>query len=393
MKLPKGIGKNVFLLGLVSLLMDMSTDMIKPILPLYIAALGGTGLAIGLIGGSSDSMAELFKVFSGYLSDRMGKRKKIVVSGYSISAAMKFLLMASTSWLHVLTFYSLDRVGKGIRESPRDALIAETTPKKKEGEAFGIQRAMDVFGAVLGSLLSFLLIWYLMMDFKSIILIASIIATTTLVPLFFVKEKARRVRKVPKLLSGIRCLSKDYRVYVLSASLFALASFSYMFFILRSKLLFSGTLAIAAPVLLFVFASIFRSAASVPAGILSDKIGRKRVILAGYMLTVPVLLGFAVWVSLPMYIMLFAVWGIIYGLVDGNQRALAADLAPKELKGTALGFFSTAYGLALLPGGIIAGLLWELNPSYPFFYGAIFALLATVIFMVGFDERKGLSQV
>lgn len=193
-------GKNVILLGIVSFLNDLSSEMIMPILPMFITSLGGTGLSIGLIGGLRDSITSFLQVLSGYLSDRTGKRKIFVYSGYLTSAVFKLLLSFSRIWHHVLIFASLERIGKGIRTAPRDSIIADSMPKKR-GKGFGIHRAFDESGAILGTVVVFLLLWFMDFDFSRIIFIAAIISFLSIVPLHFVSEEKRKPKKITLIIS------------------------------------------------------------------------------------------------------------------------------------------------------------------------------------------------
>jgi len=380
-KYLKRVSANVLLLGLVSFLADISSEMIMPILPMFITALGGTGLIVGLIGGLRDSIASILKVFAGFWSDKLGKRKIFIFSGYLCSSIFKLFLAFSAIWQHILVFAGLERVGKGLRTAPRDAVISESMPKEK-GRGFGIHRALDTSGAILGSAVVFILFWSLGFSFKSIILIAAVISFLSLVPLHFVKERKREPRNITLKL-GFKNLSRPLKLFILIASVFALSNFSYMFFILRAQGLFSGKLSIGVPILLYILFSIFYATLSVPFGALSDKIGREKIILSGYLLFSLTSLGFAFFHSLISFIILFALYGTVYAMIDGNQRAFIADLSPGELRATALGTFHTSIGIAALPASLIAGALWQnVAPASAFIYGAIVSIISVILFFV-----------
>ena len=379
-KYLKGVSANILLLGIVSFLNDLSSEMIMPILPMFITALGGTGLIVGLIGGLRDSISSILKVFAGYWSDKSGKRKIFVSSGYLTSAFFKLFLAFSKIWQHVLVFASLERIGKGLRTAARDAIIADSMPKER-GKGFGIHRAMDTSGAVAGSIVVFLLFWFLGFNFKSIILIAAILAFLSLIPLYFVEERKRESQDI-NLKIGLKNLSRPLKLFVLVSGMFALANFSYMFFILRAQEFFTGKLSVGIPILLYIFFNIFYAVFAVPFGRLSDKIGRKKVIAFGYLLFSLTSLGFAFFNSLIAFIILFALYGIVYAIVDGNQRAYVSDLSSEELRATALGTFHTTIGLTALPASLIAGFLWQINPSIAFIYGAVISIISVVLFIV-----------
>ena len=295
------------------------------------------------------------------------------------SIVFKLILAFSNTWQQVLVFTGFERIGKGLRTAPRDAIIADSTPKR--GRGFGWHRALDTSGAIIGSILVFILFWFLFFGFKTIILIAGLIAFISLIPLIFVKEKKRKKQKI-SLKVGIKKLSKKLRFFILIASIFALANFSYMFFILRASQAFSGRFAIGIPILLYILFSIFYSGLAIPAGNLSDKIGRKKVLIFGYMLFAIVAFGFAYFNSMFAFIILFALYGVVFALVDANQRAYVADLSGK-LKATALGTFYTIIGLIALPSSLIAGFLWQsINPIVVFVYAGIMALIAVLFFLM-----------
>ena len=371
--------KNILLLGTVSFLNDIASKIILPILPLFIKSIGGGGMAVGIISGLGESIASLFKMLAGFLSDKYGKRKPFVFGGYTISAISKLFFAFASSWPQVLLLRSLERLGKGIRSAPRDAILAASSTKTKRGKSFGIHRAMDSGGAVLGAIIAFVLFWYLDFDFRKIFLVAGIFAFLSLIPLIFVKEKKQKPKEI-SLKIGLKKLPKNLRIFIIIATLFALGNFSYMFFVLKSQTYFSGKFATGIPILLYILYNTSYTLFAVPAGVLSDKIGRKKVLFLGYALFGLVCLGFIFAKSTGMFVLLFIVFGLNYALVNANQRAYVSDLAEESIRGTALGTFHMAISLASLPAGIIAGFLFDLNPTFPFIYGALISFVVTIFF-------------
>lgn len=379
--------RNVIILSFVSFLNDLSSEMIMPILPMFLQALGATGEIIGLAGGLRESISSILKVVCGYWSDRTGKRKIFVYWGYGVSTVFKLFLGISRTWPAAVVFVSFERLGKGLRTAARDAIIADSVAAKR-GKGFGIHRGFDSLGAVLGSAVSFLLLWFAGVQLKTIILIAGVIGLASLAPLRFVKEPEIKKQNV-KLKIGLAMLPRPLKLFILVAGIFALGNFSYMFFVMRAQYMFTGKSSVTAPILLYILFNIFYSALAVPLGALSDKIGRQAVLIFGFSLFAVVSFGFAVSSSLWQFIVLFALYGVVFAAVDGTERAFVSDLAGVDFKATALGTYHTVTGIAAFPAGLAAGFLWErVSPPATFIFGGVTALVAIIVF---FTFRKGFA--
>lgn len=368
------------MLGLVSLLMDLSSEIGHAIFPIYlVTVLGTSALTVGIIEGIAEAAAAITKVFSGALSDWLGKRKFLAAAGYGLAAFTKpiFPLATTVGWLVAARF--IDRIGKGIRGAPRDALIADIAPPNKRGASFGLRQTLDTVGAFLGPLLAILLMWLTADNFKAVFWVAVVPAFVSfgLIALA-VREPDRPggLRKVHSPLSRAELarLGSSYWLIVAVATVFTLARFSEAFLILRS---ISVGLSIYLAPIVMVLMNLVYSLAAYPAGTLSDRMDRTTVLAIGMAILViadlflglsPNFLGVAVGVAL---------WGLHMGLTQGLLSALVADAAPAELRGTAFGMFNLATGVTLLAASVIAGGLWDVaGPGGTFLAGGVFAGLA-----------------
>lgn len=363
------ISPNVVWLGIISFLNDMSSEMILPILPLFIESMGGGKLSLGIVGGIRDSVSSILNIFSGYWAAATGRKKPFVFAGYLTSAVFKLLLAFSATLRHAVVFSSLERMGKGLRTAPRDAIIAESMPHQK-GRGFGIHRALDTSGAIVGSVAVFIMLSFFGLGFKLILLISAIVAFASLTPLAFVKENRAEKHKV-KITLSLKKLPSNLRSFIIVTAVFSLGNFSYMFFIARTTQFISGA---AVPVLLYVLFNISYAALAVPLGILSDTIGKQKVIMFGYLLFAVVSFGFIFSTSVTGFVVLFILYGVVNAAVDANQRALVADLSGPQLKASALGIYHAYTGLMALPASLLAGALGKYDAAATFIYGAVVAL-------------------
>lgn len=379
----RGITRNVLLLGIVSLFTDLSSQMVFPLIPLYLFSVLGTGASVvGIVEGAAETTASLAKVFSGYWSDRLRRRKPFVLAGYSFSAIAKPLLALAGSWPLVLIIRMFERVGKGVRSAPRDAIVAESVVRGVRGKAYGFHRAMDGIGSVLGALLAFVLLSITGSDYGTIFLLAGIPGIAAVLFILFIREPGRTEEHEAAKLSvrvSFSALPADLKLLIVAASVFYLGHFGYAFLLLRAK---DIGLTDQTAILLYVLFYVIYVIAAMPAGSLSDRIGRKPVLVASYLAFGVVSLGLIFASDLRSVLPMFAMYGLSFAMFDGVQRAYVVDFAPEHLRGTALGTFHAAVGLVALPGGYIAGMLWDkLGPEATFVYGLVLAVVSSVLLM------------
>ncbi len=381
---------NVILLGIASFLTDVSTEMVYPLLPLYLTSvLGATPAIVGLIEGLAESSAALLRTFSGYFSDRLGQRKPLAIGGYSFSAIGKVVLYLSTTWELVLLSRLVDRFGKGVRTAPRDALIADSTDPARRGAGFGLHRMLDTLGATTGVVISYFLFISVREGFRPVFLLSLVPAFLGVLVLFFVREViARRRPAIAKerqaeadrsvswwqnLASRGHALDRRLKLFLVIVFLFNLGNSSNQFLLLRATSLGVDD---ATAILLYLAYNVIYALVSYPAGRLSDRVGRKSLLVAGYLTYGLIYLAFA-FAARSWLFPLFGLYGLYIALTEGVEKALVSDLAPLNLRATLIGLHATAIGIGLLPASVLAGLLYTyLGPAAPFFFGGALGLLA-----------------
>lgn len=396
----KWISRNVLLLWLVSLLTDLSSQMVFPLIPLFLTSLWAGATVIGVIEGAADSTAALLKVFSWYWSDKFKKRKIFVLIGYSFSTITKPLFALAATWPAVLVFRVIERIGKWLRDAPRDALVADSTAPEYMGKAYGIQRAMDGIWSVLWAILA--LILFPLLGYQNIFLFAFIPGLIAVLAILFVKEakimkhenhwkylKVQAKIEIPTLITSIKLLPSNLKLFILVSALFALVNFGYAFLLLKAKSVWaSDNKAILYYVLFYGVYTIF----STPVGILSDRWWRKTLLWIGYSLFLIVTLGLSLVTGLSRVIFFFLVFGIVFAIVDGTERALVVDLAGKDQKGTALGIFHTAIWLVALPGWYILGTLWDkISPQATFLFAFIIGIIIMCLFVFVNTKKQSIT--
>jgi MFS family permease len=375
---------NVIIVGITSLLTDISSEMVYPLLAIFLnTALGASPAVIGLIEGIAESVASLLKVFSGYISDKLRQRKSLAIAGYGSSAVGKIFLYFALSWWWVLASRVIDRFGKGVRTAPRDALIADSSAKEKRGRSFGLHRMMDSMGAVIGVLIAYYLITRHAgnIDYRQIFLISIIPAFLGVAVLFLVREPKSTLAQTTKKLSFTWSkLPVKLKLFLLVTLLFTLGNSSNQFLLLRAK---NVGFDISTVLLLYLVYNVVYALVSYPAGRLSDKIGRKTLLVWGYVFYGLVYLGFAL-TKQPFYMWwLFGLYGVYIGITDGVEKALVTDIAPEDLRATMIGLHATLVGIGLFPASFIAGILWaHFGPAATFYFGGVTGILAAIGLML-----------
>jgi MFS family permease len=393
----RSLPANVFALSFVAFLNDVSSDIIYPLLPAFLfLTLGASPFAIGLIEGFAESVASILKLFSGYLSDKFGNRKLPVFLGYSLAAVTRPMLVFVTTWPQVLVVRMTDRIGKGIRGAPRDALIAGSIDPGTRGLAFGFNRAADHLGAVVGPVIAFVLLSVLAADpsnpttheYQQLFLFASIPVVIGLFIIgFFVHEKKKEKVEIEKnpIKFSLKAFDGNFKRFLLVMSLFTLSNSTDAFLLLRAQ---QAGIAPAVLPLLWMVLHFSKVLSSLAGGNLSDRFGRKSVIVAGWLLYAVVYIMFA-FITAPWQAWaLFAIYGVFFGLSEGVEKALVADMVEDEKRGTAYGLYNLAYGITVFPASLLFGFLWtSYGVQTAFIVSACISILAAILFL-GIKTKK-----
>ena len=388
----EGLSRSAIIIGLVSLLSDISGEMIYPVLPIFLTqTLHAPATVIGLIEGIAVGMSNVVTGVSGWASDRLGRRKALAFAGYALTAASRPVIAAATVWPVVLGARFAERFGKGIRNAPRDALLAESTAEHLRGRAFGFERAMDSAGAVLGPLVALVLVHWMMMDARAIFMISAAPAACAALLILAVRERRERVvtgsKQVRFSLAGT---TRDYKRLLLITAVFGLANSANAFLILRAEQL---GLATAWTILAYTLYNAVASLVSMPAGAASDRFGRRNLLIIGYAIYAAVYVGFGAagegWMVWP----LFAAYGLFPALTDGVAKAMAVDTAGRTGRATAIGVYSAVIGITQIAASLIGGLLWDKIGSWAtFYFGAMLAAVAVLLLFALLPPRVIMEQ-
>jgi MFS family permease len=382
-----GLSRNTFLLALASLFSDISTEMLYPVLPVFLTqTLGATGSIVGLVDGFAQAAQSIVQGFSGALSDKLQKRKSIALAGYLLSAAAKPLMGLSTIWQGVFGARFLDRIGAGVRSAPRDALIASSVDEKDRGRAFGLEGLGDNAGAFLGPLLAVVLLYGLHVGLRDVFYLAVIPGLLAFIMVVLVTEEPAMVAAKSKIDVGLRQFPRAYWKYLLVTALFGLGNSSNAFLILRTQDIGAS---LETTILIYAAYNLVAALISYPAGSLSDKWGRKTILLASFVIFVIAYAGFALAQDIFLIAGLFVFYGLYQGIFRAVGKAFASDFVPQRLRASGVGWYSTTVGLLQLVASIVAGLLWDrVGHAAVFYYGAAFAAAGSIALLVFIPARQ-----
>lgn len=383
-----GLEKNAFFTGLTSFFTDTSTKMVYSVMPLFLLSIGASKTTISLIEGIAESTASLLKAISGYWSDKIGKNKPFMIIGYGITAIITPLYALARIPIKILFFRFFERIGKGLRAAPRDSLISGSIKKNEAGKTFGFQKAMDNSGAIVGPLIAFLLLSIFPLNYSYIFLLATIPAILgVLTIIIFIKEaKAEKKETTNKI--SLKLLPKKFYFFLIIIFVFTLGNSADALLLVKTSE--TGIDKSYIPFVYMIFNTVSVLLA-IPIGKLSDRIGREKLIILGFIVYAIVYYFFGRFNSINVFIFLFMLYGFYSALTDGSQKAMISDIVSKDLKGTGFGIYHAVLGITLLPASLIAGLLYDkVNSNAPFYFGSIMALIATILMIIFtvLDKKK-----
>ena len=375
-----GLEKNAFFTGLTSFFTDTSTKMVYSVMPLFLLSIGASKTTISLIEGIAESTASLLKAISGYWSDKIGKNKPFMIIGYGITAIITPLYALARVPIQILFFRFFERIGKGLRAAPRDSLISGSIKKNEAGKTFGFQKAMDNSGAIVGPLIAFLLLSIFPLNYSYIFLLATIPAILgVLTIIVFIKEaKAEKKETTNKI--SLKQLPKKFYFFLIIIFVFTLGNSADALLLVKTSE--TGIDKSYIPFVYMIFNTVSVLLA-IPIGKLSDRIGREKLIILGFLVYAIVYYFFGRFNSINIFIFLFMLYGFYSALTDGSQKAMISDIVSKDLKGTGFGIYHAVLGITLLPASLIAGLLYDkVNSNAPFYFGSVMALIASILMII-----------
>lgn len=385
-----GFDRNILFTGITSFLTDTSVKMIYSVMPMFLMSIGASKASLGLIEGVAESTASLIKALSGFWSDRIGKNKPFMLAGYALSALILPLYAFVISPMQVLVLRFAERFGKGIRTAPRDSLIAGSVTNNETGKSFGFQKAMDNSGAIAGPLIAFTLLSLFPDNFRLIFIIAGIPALAGIFVIIFGIKEARKSRTDLIKKFRFRDFSKRYWFFLGIIFIFTLGNSTDALLLVKAN---EAGIKVAFIPLVYLITNLVSVVAAIPAGSLSDRIGKEKLLIAGFLVYTVVYLFFGMNVDKIALFILFALYGLYSAATDGVQKAFVADMTDRNKKGTALGIYNALLGITLLPASIIAGVLYDrVNSSVPFRFGAAMSALAAVLMIIFCLTKRSARQ-
>jgi len=384
-----GFNRNILFTGLTSFLTDTSVKMVYSVMPMFLLSIGASKTSLSLIEGIAESTASLIKSLSGFWSDKIGKNKPFMLIGYGISAIIIPLYTFVVSPIHVLYLRFIERVGKGIRTAPRDSLIAGSVTNKETGKSFGLQKAMDNSGAIIGPLIAFVLLIFFPNDYRLIFLLAGIPAILGVFVLIFgIKEAKKKEESLFKKFH-FKDFPKKYYLFLGIIFIFTLGNSTDALLMVKAN---EVGVKVAFIPLVYLVTSIVSVLLAIPIGSLSDRIGKEKILITGFLIYAIVYYGFGVTTSIGTIVALFALYGLYSAATDGIQKAFISDMIDINKQGTGLGIFNALLGITLLPASLIAGILYDkVNSRIPFYFGAATAVISTILMLIFIRTQKGQS--